>query len=700
MAGRFAAKLVSRASFGCALLCLSAPLALAQPAAPPAVPRPFEPLRVVPAPDAVEIRLWGRSYRFAAGPLPSAVTSQGSALLVGRPRFLVRGPQGEQEIAWQPPALLEARPDLVRMRSVGASPGLTIEAETHVEYDGMVAVQLTLAADQPVSVAGLRYELPLAPDAMRFFSHHLDYDYQSENVDKKRMLEAAGDLPARLSLPFVPALALGDRRVGVEWWSETNAHWRGTPRAHPFEVARGPEAVRLRVTPLALPLALTPGAPWRDSFAFFVFPSRPPPERWRSVRFTFPTRIANAASDAGTRFVFIAFHGNFHARHDGLPASTGDAVQQKLRAELRSLGMGFIPYGMLMLAPILHPRTMSQFEQWSAEGKWWRIYQGYENPVIQRTHPELGVGAPYSYPACAARTEYFDWMLEENLAALRAEGLDGLYFDHGGITRMCTRNPALRGRRGLESWEYRNVRSFYKRLYERAKALNPDALLVTHTHGSPKAVGAFVDFHMIGEALNTAFGGAHSAAAYTAQPALYNPDYLALPPGYLDAQVFPPVGGVVSVIPQIRWAVDPNRPERGRAFQRAFLAWLLSNDGHAPFWVSDIDTSDAVYRAIDRFGPIGSAAVHPWWSNGSAIRAPSGVRATAWVRDERALLVLSNLSDAPAAGRVVVDVAALGLPDAKRVRDLEAGERWGKRLDGGAFETDVPARDLRVLLLE
>jgi hypothetical protein len=664
------------------------------------VPRPFEPLRVVPEPEAVEVRLWGRSYRFAAGPLPTAVTSQGTALLVGPPRFVVRGPQGEQQVAWRPPALLDARPDAVRMRSVGTSPGFTLEAETLVEYDGMVAVDLTVAATQPLSLNGLRYELPLAPDAMRFFSHHLEYDYRVQNVDKKRMLEAAGDIPPRLTLPFVPALALGDRRVGVEWWSETNVHWSGSPRARPFDVVRAANAVTLRVTPLARPITLAPGAPWRDSFAFFVFPSRPPPEGWRSVRFTFPNRVAKFAKDIGTRFAYIAFHGSFHARHDGLPASNGDSVQRDLRTELRGLDMDFLPYGMLMLAPILHPRTMSQFEQWSAEGKWWKIYKGYDNPVIQRTHPELGVGAPYSYPVCAARADYFDWMLDENLAALRAERLDGLYFDHGGITRMCTRNPALGGKRHLESWEYRNVRSFYKRLYERAKALNPDALIVTHTHGSPKAVGAFVDFHMIGEALNAAFGGAHSASAYMSQPALYNPDYLALPAGYLDAQIFPPVGGAVSVIPQIRWAMDPKRPQRGRAFQRAFLAWLLSNDGHAPFWVSDVEASDEVYRAIDRFGPIGSATVHPWWSNGAAIRAPEPLRATAWVRDGRALIVLANLSSTRTAGPVRVDVAALGVPDAKRVRDLEAGGPLGKRLDGGAFPADVPARDLRVLLLE
>jgi hypothetical protein len=668
-------------------------------APPPAVPRPFEPLRVQRADGAVEIALWGRRYRFEAGPLPSAVVSQGTALLVERPRFRIRGPQGEQEIPWQAPTVVEARPDAVHLRSLATLPRLSIVADSRVEYDGMVAVDLSLSATDPITLTGLSYQLSLAPDAMQFFSHHLPYDYQVANVDKKKMLEAAGDLPQRLARSFVPTLALGDRRVGIEWWSETNAHWRTTRQTQSFEVVREPGAVRLRVTPVAAQLPLAPGAPWRDSFSFFAFPSRPPPERWRSVRFTFPNRVAGFSSEVGTRFALVAMQANFHARHDGLPASLDDDARRELRAELRKLHMAYLPYGMLTLAPILHPRTMSHFEQWSADGKWWRIYAGYDNAVIRRNHPELGVGAPYTYPVCAAREDYFDWMLEENLATLRDEQLDGLYFDHGVITRMCTRNPALGGPRGRESWEYGNVRRFYKRLYERAKTLNPDALIVMHTHGSPKALGAFVDFAMFGEALNTAFSGGHSAALYMKQPDLYTPDYLRLPPGYLDAQLFPPVGGASSIIPQIRWALDKKRPQRVRGFQRAFLAWLLSNDGHAPMWVSDLDTADAVYRALDGFGDLGAATVHPWWANEGAIRRPPGMRATAWVRDGRALLVLANLGDSPAAGRVALDRAALGVPGVEGVRDLES-RVWRRRLADGGFEVDVPARDLRILLLE
>ena len=117
---------------------------------------------------------------------------------------------------------------------------------------------------------------------------------------------------------------------------------------------------------------------------------------------------------------------------------------------------------------------------------------------------------------------------------------------------------------GREVWEYRNVRAFYKRLYEGVARLRPEALIVIHTHGVPKALGAFVDFHMFGEALNAVFANGVPRKRYLANPELYRPDYLALPEGFLEAHFHPRVGGVPSLLPQVRWAIDPARPGRAQ----------------------------------------------------------------------------------------------------------------------------------------
>jgi hypothetical protein len=663
-----------------------------------AVPAPFAPLVVSEPPGAVQIQLWNRSYRFDAGPLPAEIRARGSALLVARPRLRAAAGAGARDIVWKPPVILWKSPEEVRLRSVGSLPGLQAYAETTIEYDGMIDVTLRLTASRALQLEEVSYQLALAPGVAQLYAHHLPYAPSLENVDKGPILSSAGALPASLSFDYVPTLALGNRHVGIEWWSESNANWSPRAGSPSQAVSRAPDAVRLDVTPIRTPIALAQGQSWSDVFTLFVFPSRPPRERWRSVRFVSYSRVWSLDPNVGSRFVYLATQSGFHARHDGLPASIDDSFQRSVRSELARLGVGYMPYGMLMVAPLMHPRTLSSYELW-ATNRWWRLQPGWTHPVLERNHPQLAVGDPYTYSACAGRSDYFDWILDENLRAVRNEGIDALYFDQGLITRMCLRSPALVGKPNRQIWEYRNVRRFYKRLYEALAVEAPDTLVTMHTHGTPKAVGAFVDYHVSGEALNGIFGAPHPATVYFSDPSVYKPDYFALPESYLDAQLFPPVGGVSSLIPQVRWAIDPADPARARRYQRGMHGIVLSNDLHAPVWGADTDAVLEIYRALDRFGDLSDAQVSRWFQNTKQIVRPAGVRATAWVRGGRAALVLVNPAATTVRGRV--DLSGwLTLTGARRYRDLEVEEAASQPLASGGFDVTIPPRDLRILEVE
>jgi hypothetical protein len=677
-------------------LLLGSLLALGGGARAGTVPAPFQPLQVHREGDALAIDLWGRRYHFDAGPLPSQIESQGLALLAEPISLRSAG----AAYVWGPAHVLQAAPDRVLIEGYGRLGDVQVHARTRVDYDGMVEVTIRLQAQQPVVVERLRYELVLVPEVSRYYHHHLPYDYQAGFVDKQQLLDAAGPLPAELRLPFVPTLAMGDPRVGVEWWSETNAHW-STPDDHrPFVVVSDPSGTRLSVTPIEDPLLLDQWETWRDRFTLFVFPARPPPERWRSVRVLPYNRASNFDPAPGTRFLWLAMQDAFRPLYDGLPQSSEDGFQLELRADLTRRGVGYMPYGMLTLAPVLHPKTMANLERWSAQGEWWRVQEGRVNRVIERNHPDVGVGDPYTYPVCAAHDDYLHWILTENLAALQREKPDAIYFDHGGITRMCERSPVLAGTEGREVWEYRALRRFYKGLYERVQEEAPGTLILTHTHGAPKALGAFLDFHLFGETLNTVFSGGHSTDAYRADPSLYDPDYAALADGTLAAMLHPRVGGVPSLIPQIKWAMDPDQPGRSRAFQRAFQALVLVNDVHAPLWVSDNEAAEEVLRAVDRFGDLGNAVVHPWWANAGSVRAGHGLTSTLWVQDGRGLLVVANFGEAGVMGRIDLDLDALSLRGARRVRDLEENSFWTRLLRNQGFTLGVNAGDLRILVVE
>jgi hypothetical protein len=675
-------------------------LVLAATQAAAVVPAPFAPLTVQEDSGAVHIGLWARSYRFDAGPLPSEIRAQGGRLLMDRPRLSAAIGAGLQEIVWTPPVVLSATPEAVRLRSVGSLPGLRAFAETLVEYDGMVDVRLTFTATRDLQLRQVAYQLDLTRRAAQFYAHHLPYENSIDNVVKDALVSSAGAVPERLAFDFVPTLALGNRRAGIEWWSETNAHWSPRDGVPSMEVLRDDGGVHLHVKPIQTPIALAQGETWSDDFTLFVFPARPPRERWRSVRFLPYSSAWRLDPNVGSRFVYMATQSGFHARYDGLPGSIDDTFQRTLRSELQRVGVGYMPYGMLMISPLMHPRTLGNFELWSAGLRWWKILEGAENPVLERNHPALEVGDVYTYPACAGRSDYFDWVLAENLQAVRAERVDALYFDQGLITRMCARSPKLAGTTGREVWEYRNVRRFYKRLYETLAAEAPNTLVVLHSHATPKAVSAFADFHVSGEALNGVFGNGYPPSVYSTTPSVYTPDYFSLPPSYLDAQLFPPVGAVSSLIPQVKWSIDPAKPARSRRYQRTLHAVTLSNDLHAPIWASDTDAAIEVHQALDRFGDLGGATVSRWWTNRMNIQRPEGLRATAWLRDGRGLLVLANPTAATVSGRVMLELERLGLSLARRYRDLERPDSTGASLVNRGFDVSVPSHDLRIFLVE
>jgi hypothetical protein len=301
-----------------------------------------------------------------------------------------------------------------------------------------------------------------------------------------------------------------------------------------------------------------------------------------------------------------------------------------------------------------------------------------------------------------ARQDYLDWMLAQYLDTFRAERLDGVYFDHATISRMCVRTPVLKGRpRDRQAWEYFSVRDFYKRLYEGMRATSPpDALLTMHSHGPPRALAAWADFTFIGEGWNVMFKGSHGWNQIKGNRRLYDPDYFRLPADYLEAQLLPRIGGVIAVLPQVKHALDPDQPERGRRYQRAFFARILPFD--VPYWNSGSENrvlSD-VNLALDRFGPLDGATVFPWWEERGVVARHDAVRVTSYAKDGRVLILAANWSDKPVEARLSLQHALLGLREDARARDAEVkGAKPGKPVRG-EIEVHIPPRDLRILLLE
>jgi hypothetical protein len=156
----------------------------------------------------------------------------------------------------------------------------------------------------------------------------------------------------------------------------------------------------------------------------------------------------------------------------------------------------------------------------------------------------------------------------------------------------------------------------------------------------------------VGEALNVRFRQGHSFGEIAKNRTLYDPDYFGLPEGFLDALMQPRGGGITSLLPQVGHAKDPNEPERSKRLSRALFAITLVNDFHVWLTNTDVGTRVDVVAALDRFGPLDRAVVHPWWERKAVLAAPSGLKTTAYVVDERILLVVANWGDEQVTGEI------------------------------------------------
>lgn len=647
------------------------------------------------APLVVEV--WGRSYRFDAGPLPSRIESQGEPLFADAPRFRLGtsdAPGDRRTLVWSRPSVTSSTDRVLTLTTDAEAGRSTVRATTTIEYDGMIRVDLAISLPETSRLTQFAYEIALAPGVARWFNRHVRYDYESMNIDKVGLEGSAGRVPAgTMEVEYTPTLLLGNRRIGLEWWSDENIDWRpGT--SVPIRVSHAGDRTTLTVEPVAR--AGDRGETWRHTFALFPLPLRATPPDWRAKRFV-SWSVAREFRQEGFEYFWIAFPKHFQARHFGLPAAFSNEEQRALRERLDRRNVGYIPYGKLTSSPNYHPRTLANADRWAANDQRFTGPSPGEAKFMQRNHG-WKKGNWYSYAVCTGAEDYLEWILAENLSALEEESLDGLYFDFGSVSRMCESDPRIEDRGRQQSWHYFELREFYKALYERSRAIAPDSLLTAHTNGQPRAINAFLHYNFIGEALNVVFRGGRSWGAVRKRPEDYDPDYLGLRPDFMLAQLNPPVGGVTSILPEIRFAHDPKRPERLRSYQRAFLAQFLREDVHFWFANSDQDELVRVMRALDVLGPLDDAIVHPYWSNREAIRRDPRIDVTAYEKADALLAVVANLTDEDIHTSLAVDPDLLGKPITTWI-ELE-GQPETKRPLTPKTRLRIPARDFRIVLFE
>ncbi|NSW57764.1 MAG: hypothetical protein HPY44_17285 [Armatimonadetes bacterium] len=218
------------------------------------------------------------------------VKSLGKPLLKGPMRWVVRTPDGEQQVSAGELAAAERRPDFVVTRGSFTAGPLAARIRSEWEQDGMAKVHLQLdraqAARSDAAVERVSLEIPLDDSQMPYM--HACGDGLRFNFAGRT---PAGDGPVwnsneanRTNIvgTFYPYIWLGGGERGLAWFADTDKGWSLDESTPTIELIRQDETLLLRVNFITRPTTLE--TPREIVFGLQATPAKPMPEEpvnWR-----------------------------------------------------------------------------------------------------------------------------------------------------------------------------------------------------------------------------------------------------------------------------------------------------------------------------------------------------------------------------------------------------------------------------------
>ena len=178
-------------------------------------PSPWTPLAV----EDTAVKPWGRVYRFDRSPLPTEVVTREASVLAEP--ITLRGRAGGKPIAWDgaPVQFTRCTPAVVVLTGHATADQLTLSGTTTVEYDGMIRVDLALAA--------ARRQRDRRGTAC--WRCRCDPSTPATCITSRASwgsVANSGFLPANgWSHGFKPFVWLGDEDRGIAWFCESDENW-------------------------------------------------------------------------------------------------------------------------------------------------------------------------------------------------------------------------------------------------------------------------------------------------------------------------------------------------------------------------------------------------------------------------------------------------------------------------------------------
>ena len=231
------------------------------------VPKPWTPLKKT----GDRVQCWGRSYEWVGSAFPTQVATQGNDLLA-RPVALTAKIKGRTEslkdvaLKWT-----EVSPTRVAFEARGKLGAIPVTVDGWMEYDGFLWCSTKLDCSKPVSVEGLRLEIPMKPKSATLM----------QSVLAKGVAWRGKSRPFSTRIGGKPYIWLGNEKGGLQWCTEyPHQPWyRLADREHQVALSVSDKEVVYRVTFIEKPTVLE--GTKELAFGLHATPVKPLPKGWR-----------------------------------------------------------------------------------------------------------------------------------------------------------------------------------------------------------------------------------------------------------------------------------------------------------------------------------------------------------------------------------------------------------------------------------
>ncbi|MCD6506462.1 hypothetical protein J7M22_07520 [Candidatus Poribacteria bacterium] len=575
-----------------------------------AVIPPWTPVEAEAVGEEVRIEIWGRTYLFEGSPFPTSIITAEREILSSPIRLV--GTVDGKPIAWKGTgsALLRRDDDVAVVSGWGESGSLILNVTSHVEFDGMMRVDMVVTNHRTASptLEGLYLEIPLRADRSKLFHYWPGRWGSAEN---------SGAVPQDgLKLPFKPFIWLGWEEGGLSWFAESDKGWRVSDPNCAVEVISQGEGRILRLHLLDSPLN---AFPLTITFGLQATPVKPIPRdfhEWRICHGAYYGMVEDGTLDRmaemGVRT--LVFHESWTPVQNYW-ITDRETELKRLASECHKRGIKLLLYFGYELST-LAPEWGELSDDVLVKNPQGRLAGGYQRRPPQR-----------DYIVCY-KSEWAERLVEGIAKALDRYGFDGVYLDGTIEPWGCANERHGCGYRTPEgslraTYPIFAVRSMMRRLYE---LIHPRGGLV-NAHQSTCCLTPTLSFchsYWDGEQ----FGGGE----------LSGDPLRKLPLETFRAEFMGVNFGVPSEF--LVYERPPNW-----TFEHALAFTLLHNVLVRPSVRGEkLRLISKIWTAFSDFG-VGEAQWHPYWRNDDLIDVkPQQVKASLYLKGSRALLVISNLS--------------------------------------------------------